>query len=501
MKKRLFVMVIAVLAIVSLFVTCLVACDNSNDNTDPTPTPDDNKVTVSWYRGTDLLKEQKIEKGSKVESWTPETDANGNEFQGWFSEGSLTDAFDFDVEITEDTQIFSKWFNPNTYVEDENQYYVIGAGSGDIKTSSWNHALKENDDEELEVISGFESMMFEKQKVANKNVYTITLKMYAGDKFQICYTGNWDGQRGIGAMVGAEYADGKNAYDNNDYTAADKKYAVVKDADGNVIFEGSDEYNKTYDVWNIWLAEGQDGIYKFTWTTYPNNTSFNTLEYELVQKLDAQAETHNMYISGTMNEWAGKDVLDAHKMSKQEDGTWSAIYTITEADYAEWTEQQGPFGEQCAAFKVKNAISGSDYGVNGGATNFFFKAGTYAIKYNPTDNSVAVEELKYYLVGTFMDGEEQVNFAVKVGVTPELTVEGNIATGTVVATDVTSSYTWIATQGKPGVFAVKVVYGSSLAIKDWYSDAANNGDNFYLNAGTYTVSFDITTGVVTFTAA
>lgn len=486
MKKRLFVMVIAVLAIVTLFATCLVACDNGNDDKDPTPTPDENKVTVSWYRGTSLLKEEQIEKGSKVESWTPTSpDADGNEFQGWFSEGSLTDAFDFSVEITEDTQIFSKWFNPNAYVEDENQYYVIGTGAGDMLKSNWKHALKANEDEELEVVEGFESMMFTKQEVADKNVYTITLKMYAGDMFQICYTDDWDGQRGIGAMVGAEYADGKNAYDHKDYTAADKKYAVVKDSNGNVIFEGSDEYNKTYDVWNIWLAEGQDGVYKFTWTTYPSNSSFNTLEYELVNKIEPLGDTHDMTIIGAYNGWNEKDEEMVQLSASNDKATWSGFFTVEEDN---------------SEFKVFNKVNGQYYGDASGE-NFSLKAGTYAIRYTVETNAVEVEECKYYFVGTFMDGEDQVNFAVKAGITPELTVEGNIATGTVAATDVTSSYTWIATQEKPGVFAIKVVYGSSLAIKDWYSDTANNGDNFYLQAGTYTVQLNIETGTVTITAA
>jgi hypothetical protein len=29
--------------------------------------------------------------------------------------------------------------------------------------------------------------------------------MYAGDMFQICFGGNWDGQVGIGFIEGAEY--------------------------------------------------------------------------------------------------------------------------------------------------------------------------------------------------------------------------------------------------------------------------------------------------------
>ena len=92
---------------------------------------------------------------------------------------------------------------------------------------------------------------------------------------------------------------------------------------------------------------------------------------------------------------------------------------------------------------------------------------------------------------------------MKAGVTPALTVEGTTATGTLVATDVTSlgDFSWIADQGKPGVFAFKVVYGSELGVANWYGDDANNGDNYYVQAGTWTVTFDTETHAVTITAA
>ena len=136
--------------------------------------------------------------------------------------------------------------------------------------------------------------------------------------------------------------------------------------------------------------------------------------------------------------------------------------------------------------------------------NVFLTAGTYSIKYTVDGNKFEIAKCEYYLVGTFVDGEgNAVNFAVKNGVTPSLTVEGNVATGTLVATDVTAmgDYTWIADQGKPGVFAIKVVYGSELGVANWYGDEANGGDNWYVAAGTYTVSFDIEAKTVTITPA
>ncbi|MBR7162870.1 MAG: hypothetical protein IKD35_02740, partial [Clostridia bacterium] len=85
-------------------------------------------------------------------------------------------------------------------------------------------------------------------------------------------------------------------------------------------------------------------------------------------------------------------------------------------------------------------------------------------------------------------------------------LDGTTATGTLEATDVTSlgDFSWIAAQNKttaggdPAVFAFKVVYGSELGIAEWYS--AEGGDNFYVAAGAYTVTFDTETGAVTITA-
>jgi hypothetical protein len=291
-------------------------------------------------------------------------------------------------------------------------------------------------------------------------------------------------------------------------TAADRKYGEVRAEDGTLMFYGGDEYDKGAEVWNVWLADGQDGKYKFTYTTYPSNPAYNTIEWKLIEKLAPQEETHKMYIAGTMNEWAGKDVVDAHKMSKSDDGsTWTIIYEVTEADYADWTVDQGPFGEACAALKVKNEINGSDYGENGGMGNIFLKAGTYAIKYSATDNSVAYEALDWYVVGTFLDAEgNAVNYAVKEGVTPAMTVADGVATCTVELADVStnSNYSWIAAQGKTdkegnaAQAAIKVVFGSEIAIQSWYGDGE---DNYYLTAGTYTISIEIATGAITIVKA
>ena len=488
---------IAFVMILALSLTCFAGCELPFElpfdlpfGGQPTEPADENTVTVSWYYGSKLLKEDKVEKGTKVVSWDPVVE--GKTFTGWFAEASLAEPFDFEKAIEADTDIFAA-FKSDEHVADENSYYLIGAGAGDMGQAAWDHAKAEA------------NLTMTKQDVAGANVYKIQIKMYAGDMFQICYGGSWDGQVGIGLVEGAEYCDGVNFVDNKSYTAADKKVAQVKDAEGNVVFIGSDEYNKSFEVWNIKLAEGMDGIYEFTYTTYPNAGAYNTISYKLVEKIEPMSVTHDMCVIGTHNNWSESFEEDSpYRLTVSTDkATWTGTFVVTEEMYADWTatDPSNPLGVKCAAVKIYNTIGGGYYSPDG--NNIFLTAGTYSIKFTVEGNKVEIAKCDYYFVGTFVDADgKAVNFCVKEGATPSLTVADGVATGTFTATDVTAmgDFSWIADQGKPGVFAFKIVYGSELGIAEWYSDDANGGDNWYVNAGTYEVSFNLETKAVTITA-
>ena len=435
-------------------------------------------VTVTWYQGSKELRTEKVEKGTILESWTPEVE--GKTFTGWYAEASLTQAFDFTQPVTEDTDLFAA-FKSDEYVEDTNNYYLIGTGAGDMGAASWDHAKAEA------------NLSMTKQDVAGANVYTITLDMYAGDRFQICFGGSWDGQVGIGYIEGAEYCDGVNEYDKTEYTAADKKVAQVKDAEGNVVFVGSDEYNKGFEVWNIILAEGMDGKYEFTYTTYPASPAYNQITWKLVEKIEPLTQTHDMHFIGTFNEWAESYEGNQWALSQSEDKSfWTGFITITEEHYADWTADEN--GELYAALKIFNRVDGAYYAVTN--DNILLKAGTYAFKYTVEGNKVEFLPCDYYIVGTLIDAEgKAVNYAVKDGVSPklELQADGSFAVE-FEAYDATGlgDYSWMVDQGKTdangvaAIISIKVVYGSELGIKDWYS--AEGGDNWYLSAGKYSVT-------------
>ena len=481
MKK--FLSVVAFIMVFALSVACFTSCDllagifggNQDDTAD--------QVTVSWYQGSKLLKEEKIDKGSKVTSWEPTVE--GKTFTGWYAEASLAQPFDFDKAIEADTDIFAA-FKSDEYVEDTNSYYLIGTGAGDMGKAAWDHAKAEA------------NLTMTKENIEKANVYTITIDMYAGDMFQICFGGNWDGQVGIGLVEGAEYCDGVNFYDNATYTAADKKVAQVKNAAGEVVFIGSDEYNKGFEVWNIKLADGMDGKYKFTYTTYPNAGAYNKITFELVEKLEPMTETHSMHLVGEFNSWnANDDNADFHLKASDDKATWSGFLTVTADDLAADGDVQ---------FKVVNQIVGSWHGI-GGENIALTEAGVYAVRFTVDGELVEVKKCEYYIVGTLLDGEgKAVNYAVKEGVSPKLTAndDGSYSINFVAydATDC-ADYSWMETQGKtdtngiPAIISIKVVYGSELGIKDWYS--AEGGDNWYLSAGTYTVT--LAEGAVTVVAA
>ena len=375
MKK--YLSLITLILVFVLAATCFVACEQPDDA---------NKITVSWYYGSKLLLEEQIEKGSKVTAWTPEAVEN-KDFTGWYAEASLTQAFDFEKALEADTDIFAK-YTSNVFVKDETSYYLIGTGSGDMKQSGWNHD------------NSMEHLVMTNTNSATANVYEIEILMYAGDSFQICHDGTYDGQVGIGYVPGVEYAAGVNKYDNKEHTAEEKKYAVVKDAEGTVIFEGHDEFNKEYWTWNICLAEGQDGIYKIIYTTYPDHPADNTITYELVEKKEPLKETHEMYICGSVSEWGFND--DYKMTADDTKENYSFLLNISEA----------------AEIKLRNKVDDSWYGVaestaegpwtlGSGSNNLALAAGVYKIEFSVANNTATVTavEKSYWLAGVVNGGQ------------------------------------------------------------------------------------------------
>ena len=479
------------------------------------------KVAVKWYDGTKVLQTTQVTKGEKAEKWTPEKD--GYIFVNWYSESSLSEVFDFDTKIEKDTNIFAGWRSA-TVEKDMRIWYAIGGGAGTMKASNWKFATTPNRDDDNEVIldddgyatftpvTGKESVIF--KKAEDSNTFTLELTLYGGDKFRFvtgAINDDWSGDAskaevGIGALNGFAYAAGYNPNDKVDVTAESKQYGEVKNDAGKVVFYGGSENGHLEtSYWNLWVADGMDGIYTFTMTTYPGEDANNTVVWARKGDAPVITETHKMMFLGGHNGW-DKEALDKDGnakdkkdlLKKQDDGTFKGYVTVT--------------GE--TELKLYNTIGASWYGdaANKGA-NFKITEGTWCFTYNPENNEIKHEKCDYYVVGTLRDGTQNVNFEnIKTDFAKMTSTDGVTYTYDLVVEDMSKvdGYTWLAdsknTNGIEGaIFAMQVAFGAGVGgAKDWYPSAAveghcTGGNYYFTETGTYTITFNATTKAITVT--
>ncbi|MDE7439723.1 MAG: hypothetical protein K2N23_04370 [Clostridia bacterium] len=188
----------------------------------------------------------------------------------------------------------------------------------------------------------------------------------------------------------------------------------------------------------------------------------------------------DMYLIGSFNEWKRADA--DYKMTEQADGTWTATIAVTESKMLKTFNDKGLTDSD-------KFSAGADVEIT---------AGTWAVKYDPDTNTFQVEKYDYYLVGTFMDGEDKVNFAIKAGVTPKLeaTETEGIYTVTYDFKDVSAQFDWIGAN----VAAVKVVWGTQLngvGNLDWYGEPERNDNLMISSVGEWTITLDLSTYRIT----
>lgn len=493
---------------VAVMVGAFVACDPADNGDDGPGEKGENQITVTWYDGRNVLKTENIDKGSKPEKWTPEK--SGFTFVDWYQDASCAVKYDFTKACNEDTDIYAKW-RDNNAAKDDRLWYAIGT------LTDWTF-LTEKDGDEWYVKEDLANLDPNDFIFTNDNgVYKLQLRLRYGMKFRFATnlldTSTWEGdegraEAGLGNLKGFSYAAGINPEKGQEVTEEDRQYGQVKDENGTVVFEGGFEYNMPTCTWNIWPAEGSDGVYEFTLNPYTGGTddTLHEVDWKLVEKLDPLDETHDMYIVGTVTgdheNWAD-DYDTAIKLTRDTNNRklWKTFVTVEKSMYPSWSATQNPAGVPAAAIKVKNNVEGGkDYGENGGANNIYLTEGTYCITYEEDSNIVKYEKCDYYVIGTFVQGSTNVNFVVQDGVTPKMTsTDGTTYTAeNVMINDVSKldGYTWLPEQGgADAIFALKVAYGCSLGVKE---DYGTNGGNVYLTqAGAYKITFNATTKAVT----
>lgn len=281
------------------------------------------------------------------------------------------------------------------------------------------------------------------------------------------------------------YRDEEGAIASNDDGEATGQYAAVcilNERDGKMFVPEAGEGvilkkvknftgNKEYDC--VLLEEG---TYTVTFTEVKTDTEFGG-------SVTVAESAFEMYLIGTINSWNEETACTPeYAMTEQADGSWTATLTVTKDEMIKTFNKKGLPNEKYSA--------GSDVALT---------AGTWAIKYDPETNTFKAEKYGYYLVGTFMDGEDTVNFAIKAGVTPAL--EAGATEGEMTVTydfkDVSAQYDWM---GAGNIAAVKVVWGTEIcgvANSDWYGDATNNANVMITSVGEWTITFDLTSKRIT----
>lgn len=425
------------------------------------------KVTVTWYDGDQVVKTEEVDKGSTVSKWTPEKE--GLTFAGWYKNPEFNAIFNFNAPINEDTSIYAA-FVSGDFQADETEYYLVGSGIGDLMYSNWSQED-----------SRYEYIMYN-DNIPGKNSFSIEILMFAGDAFLICHDGSWDGQVGIGKVEGVELET--------------DTHAIVKDADGEVVFEGFEEFGNTYDKWNITLTEGHDGVYRFTYTTDPANPDSNIVTWELVRSVDsseAPVFECEMYFIGSFNGWSttyedGSDYM----LYDNGDGTWEGSLEITENMYTD--DAIAHVGYPAAALKLYDAANDKWIGYEGDG-DLFLTAGVYSFVYNSSTRTFTYEVLEggeipeikddgnysVYLVGTMNDDESGTwlvseDFA--------LVKSADNKTWSITITVTEDMYRdWTVAEGGKLSAAFKV-YNKTK--NEWIGVS---GGNLYLEAGTYEIVY------------
>ncbi len=461
--KKLSLIATAVMLVVALLVSCATGTNAKTEG----------GVTVSWYDGSKLLKEETVPAGTKLESWTPEkADAT---FMAWYSEASKTILFDFDTPVTEDTDLFAGF--KGAFIEDTTTWCLIGSGAGTLKGSNWNESA------EVE-----EQFKLKRTADANANIFCIEdVVLYEGDQLQIRAMGTWTGQHGVGYVSG---------------------YTALEQADGDIVgevivdgerwFYANGGFGESPKGWNVNVAKS--GVYDIFLETNPGSNDYDTMWFE--RKGDAQEIeiTNDMYVVGTVFDWAATPEGQMKTDAVRED--FSLTINVTEDNYADWTADNPVYGTTCAAIKVLNDVNGTWYGVAeqnpdatswtltpAGQDNLLLKAGQYNISYNASKDEavVTVSHRGLFLAGV-VDGGDHWDCTAVDHQFEEVAENTYVVYYTFTPADTAS---WIKDAGFKG--AVKATFGYSGCAADLWFGREGDGENLMIDDyGLYEIVFHLT---------
>lgn len=253
---------------------------------------------VTFYNGETVLKVEKVEEGKKATDWTPVVE--GYTFQDWYGTPTFTHEFDFSTPITSNTSVFGMFIS-NEVVEDTRDFYVVGSGTSPLLVESdWGKVV--NDSMKL-------------SKASDKNEYSITMDLYAGDQFQFAINSSWHNQRGVGYLKEFEL-DGEEIFKNpgSAYGNSSKRSNIEVKKSGNYTLTLTTHPNLDYyDTENSNYTEAEKENF--------NLSDYDTITW--VRNGDAAATVETIttyYIKGSgVTSWT--DVYNAHTKMTDNEGT------------------------------------------------------------------------------------------------------------------------------------------------------------------------------------
>ncbi len=285
-------------------------------------------VTIQWVQGQKVLKEEIVEKGSKLTEWTPE--AEGMEFQGWY-ERPYIKRFDFSKPVTKSMTIYASFLATDEPVGGGDvmpDWYLIGAGKGDLnKANNWNHEAAAKN---LGLYAG------------EDGIYKVTLSLYGGDQFKMTQNLGWDNEKAIDKMSG---------YDGSS----------VKDANGTVVFIAGENNNFV-------VADGQDGKYEISY-----DATADVMYFQLLERLDSVPD--DIRLIGDVNGWSTAYGEDDYKFTSADGVNWTYTWEVTSP----------------GTFKIYNNSSGVYY-PGGVDNDLVIEAGTYTIEFNSHTRNIVVKD-------------------------------------------------------------------------------------------------------------
>ena len=278
------------------------------------------------------------------------------------------------------------------------------------------------------------------------------VNLYAGDSFKI-------------AVIGEGYA--------WDDTASIDASHIADQSEGSVLSGGENAFDSGA---NIDVAE--DGKYRLVLKTDAETLSLCKLYCERVGDADPVAETtYDMKLWASFNNWEGQDMI-----RNGEDLIW-----YCEADVP---EGGGEFG-------IKNADNGDWYSSEGNTKNIQLEEGHYMffIELELVDGrpqlkgEIVAEEPAYYVVGTCGNGGWAADANAENTAYRMTEQDGKYVLNVTFTDGETADWA-------DNMVAFKVVYGCGgrVANEFWYGDGM---DNFTVDPGEYTITFDPATGTVT----